>query len=62
MRRLPVANALPGTTTAPGAFTPDNPELRAGAFDYRLFQGGYQFAAAEPVTTSAATPSWATSA
>ena len=34
MRRLPVVNALPGATTAPGAFTPDNLELRAGAFDY----------------------------
>jgi outer membrane autotransporter protein len=35
-----VVNALPGATTAPGAFTLDNPELRAGAFDYRLFRGG----------------------
>jgi hypothetical protein len=30
----------PGATTAPRAFTLDNPELRARAFDYRLFQGG----------------------
>ena len=35
-----VVNAISGATTAPGAFTLDNPELRAGAFDYRLFQGG----------------------
>ena len=35
-----VVNAINGATTAPGAFTLDNPELRAGAFDYRLFQGG----------------------
>jgi outer membrane autotransporter protein len=27
-------------STTPNAFTLDNPELRAGAFDYRLFQGG----------------------
>jgi outer membrane autotransporter protein len=35
-----VVNAISGATTAPGAFTLDSPELRAGAFDYRLFQGG----------------------
>ena len=35
-----VVNAISGATTAPGAFTLDNPELRAGAFDYRLFRGG----------------------
>ena len=35
-----VVNAINGATTAPGAFTLGNPELRAGAFDYRLFQGG----------------------
>ena len=35
-----VVNAISGATTASGAFTLDNPELRAGAFDYRLFQGG----------------------
>ena len=35
-----VVNTISGATTAPGAFTLDNPELRAGAFDYRLFQGG----------------------
>jgi hypothetical protein len=40
MRRLQVVNALPGATTASGAFTIDHRELRAGAFDYRLFQGG----------------------
>ncbi len=34
-----VVNAINGATT-PGAFTLANPELRAGAFDYRLFQGG----------------------
>jgi hypothetical protein len=32
----------------PVPFTLDNPELRAGAFDHRLFQGSYQFAAGEP--------------
>jgi autotransporter-associated beta strand protein len=36
-----VVNAINGATTAPGAFTLANPELRAGAFDYRLFQGGF---------------------
>jgi outer membrane autotransporter protein len=35
-----VVNAINGATTASGAFTLGNPELRAGAFDYRLFQGG----------------------
>ncbi|HTV30405.1 MAG TPA: autotransporter outer membrane beta-barrel domain-containing protein [Xanthobacteraceae bacterium] len=35
-----VVNAINGATTTPGAFTLANPELRAGAFDYRLFQGG----------------------
>jgi outer membrane autotransporter protein len=34
-----VVNAINGATTASGAFTLGNPELRAGAFDYRLFQG-----------------------
>jgi outer membrane autotransporter protein len=28
------------TSTTANAFTLDNPELRAGAFDYRLFRGG----------------------
>ena len=37
---IQVVNATGGATTAPGAFTLANPELRAGAFDYRLFQGG----------------------
>jgi outer membrane autotransporter protein len=35
-----VVNAINGATTASGSFTLGNPELRAGAFDYRLFQGG----------------------
>jgi len=35
-----VVDAIGGGTTAAGAFTLGNPELRAGAFDYRLFQGG----------------------
>jgi hypothetical protein len=35
-----VVKAINGATTASGAFTLGNPELRAGAFDYRLFQGG----------------------
>jgi fibronectin-binding autotransporter adhesin len=35
-----VVNAINGATTAPGAFTLANPELRAGEYDYRLFQGG----------------------
>jgi outer membrane autotransporter protein len=34
-----VVNAINGGTTTSGAFTLDNPELRAGAFDYRLFRG-----------------------
>jgi len=33
-------NTINGATTASGAFTLDNPELRAGAYDYRLFRGG----------------------
>ena len=35
-----VVNAINGATTASGAFTLANPELRAGAFDYDLFRGG----------------------
>jgi outer membrane autotransporter protein len=35
-----VVDAINGGTTAPGAFTLDNPELRGGAFDYRLYRGG----------------------
>jgi outer membrane autotransporter protein len=35
-----VVNAINSGTTAPGAFTLDNPELRGGAFDYRLYRGG----------------------
>ena len=35
-----VVDTINGGTTAAGAFTMANPELRAGAFDYRLFQGG----------------------
>ena len=35
-----VVDAISGATTSPGAFSLSNPELRAGAFDYRLFQGG----------------------
>ena len=35
-----VVGAINGATTAPGAFSLSNPELRAGAFDYRLFRGG----------------------
>jgi outer membrane autotransporter protein len=35
-----VVNAINGATTASGAFTLDNPELRAGDYDYRLYQGG----------------------
>jgi outer membrane autotransporter protein len=34
-----VVNAINGATTA-GALTLDNPEVRAGDIDYRLFQGG----------------------
>ena len=35
-----VVNAINGATTASGAFTLANPELRAGAFDYDLLRGG----------------------
>jgi len=35
-----VVSTVNGATTAAGAFTMANPELRAGAFDYRLFRGG----------------------
>jgi outer membrane autotransporter protein len=35
-----VVEAVNGATTASGAFTLAPGELRAGAFDYRLFQGG----------------------
>jgi len=35
-----VVDAISGATTAALAFTMSNPELRAGAYDYRLFQGG----------------------
>jgi outer membrane autotransporter protein len=35
-----VVNAINGATTAAGAFALAPGELRAGAFDYRLFQGG----------------------
>ena len=35
-----VVNAINGATTAPGAFALAPGELRAGVFDYRLFQGG----------------------
>ena len=35
-----VVDAINGATTAPGAFNLSNGELRAGAFDYRLFRGG----------------------
>ena len=35
-----VVNAINGATTAPGAFALMPGELRAGVFDYRLFQGG----------------------
>jgi outer membrane autotransporter protein len=35
-----VVNAINGGTTAAGAFTLAPGELRAGAYDYRLFQGG----------------------
>jgi hypothetical protein len=37
---IPVVNAINGATTAAGAFTLAPGELRAGIFDYRLFQGG----------------------
>jgi outer membrane autotransporter protein len=35
-----VVQTINEATTAPGAFTLSNGELRAGDFDYRLFQGG----------------------
>jgi len=35
-----VVDTINGATTAAGAYTMANPELRAGAFDYRLFRGG----------------------
>ena len=35
-----IVNAVGGATTAPGAFTLSNGELRGGAFDYDLFRGG----------------------
>jgi outer membrane autotransporter protein len=35
-----VVNAINGATTAAGAFTLAPGELRGGAYDYRLFQGG----------------------
>jgi len=35
-----VVDTSNGGTTAAGAFSLANPELRAGSFDYRLFQGG----------------------
>ncbi|MGO4512965.1 autotransporter outer membrane beta-barrel domain-containing protein [Bradyrhizobium sp. 2TAF36] len=37
---IQVVQAINGGTTAPGAFTLAGGELRAGAFDYRLFRGG----------------------
>jgi outer membrane autotransporter protein len=37
---IQVVSAINGATTAPGAFTLANGELRAGAFDYDLFRGG----------------------
>ena len=37
---IQVVSAINGGTTAPGAFMLAPGELRAGAFDYRLFQGG----------------------
>ena len=37
---IQVVSAINGATTSPGAFTLSNSELRAGDFDYRLFQGG----------------------
>ena len=47
-----VVDAVGGATTSPGAFSLANPELRAGAFDYRLFRGGVSVAA--PTTGSCA--------
>ena len=35
-----IVDAINGGATAASSFTLGNPELRAGAFDYRLFQGG----------------------
>jgi outer membrane autotransporter protein len=37
---IQVVGAINGATTAPGAFSLANGELRAGAFDYDLFRGG----------------------
>jgi outer membrane autotransporter protein len=37
---IQVVAAIDGAATAPGAFSLANGELRAGAFNYRLFQGG----------------------
>ena len=37
---IQVVQAINGGTTAPGAFTLAGGEVRAGAFDYRLFRGG----------------------
>ena len=37
---IPVVQAINNGTTAPGAFTLVGGEVRAGAFDYRLFRGG----------------------
>jgi outer membrane autotransporter protein len=37
---IEVVSAINGATTAAGAFTLAPGDLRAGAFDYRLFQGG----------------------
>jgi outer membrane autotransporter protein len=37
---IQVVGAINGATTAPGAFSLGNGELRAGAFDYDLFRGG----------------------
>ena len=37
---IQVVSAINGATTAPGAFSLGNGELRAGAFDYDLFHGG----------------------
>jgi outer membrane autotransporter protein len=44
--------ATNGGTTAPGAFTLANPELRVGEFDYRLFRGGPDDPPAFDVTNS----------
>ena len=37
---IQVVDAVSGATTAPGAFSLSNGELRGGAFDYDLFRGG----------------------